>query len=292
MVSLLLIEDEPAWVDAMHEVLDGDGTKITHIANWEDAVFEARKPSYDRLILDLSLGESHEDGIALLVALNRQRIRTPTLILTGARRRDVLARCAALSFVKNIILKTQFMAELPKLRDFIAGKNFEKTAGTAPDAPSGTRRLHTSLNGAEPAVVFITHGRNKRHLTRIQHILATMRVVPVFVLEDMTGTRSFIEMIEAHRRIDFAVCVLSGDDEGRRKEDPDLKTRARQNVVFEVGYFCGKIGRSNVVLVVDEDVEMPSNIANTKVLSISESADKLRRSFAQAFSAAGVPFHP
>ncbi|WP_434811706.1 TIR domain-containing protein [Microbacterium sp. bgisy189] len=40
----------------------------------------------------------------------------------------------------------------------------------------------------------------------------------------------------------------------------DDKPRARQNVVFELGFFIGLIGRSRVAVLYDEGVELPSDI--------------------------------
>jgi predicted nucleotide-binding protein len=40
---------------------------------------------------------------------------------------------------------------------------------------------------------------------------------------------------------------------------PDLQARARQNVVFELGYFVGVLGRSNVCSLYEPEVELPSD---------------------------------
>ncbi|MBE0618640.1 MAG: nucleotide-binding protein, partial [Proteobacteria bacterium] len=68
-----------------------------------------------------------------------------------------------------------------------------------------------------------------------------------------------------YSRVGFAVILLSPDDVGRRRGDPPerLRPRARQNVVLELGYFLGRIGRDRVVaLYLDEgDFEMPSDYA-------------------------------
>jgi len=39
---------------------------------------------------------------------------------------------------------------------------------------------------------------------------------------------------------------------GKATGDPELKPRARQNVVFEHGYLMGKIGRKNVCALVKD----------------------------------------
>ena len=44
------------------------------------------------------------------------------------------------------------------------------------------------------------------------------------------------------------------------QEEDELNPRARQNVVFELGYFMGKLGRERVCLLLKDQVELPSDI--------------------------------
>ena len=40
-----------------------------------------------------------------------------------------------------------------------------------------------------------------------------------------------------------------------------MQPRARQNVVFETGYFMGKLSRENVVVLADNGIELPSDLS-------------------------------
>ncbi len=54
--------------------------------------------------------------------------------------------------------------------------------------------------------------------------------------------------------------LLTPDDAGKRKdENSDLRPRARQNVILELGFFLGKLGRERVCSLVEGDLETPSN---------------------------------
>jgi len=54
--------------------------------------------------------------------------------------------------------------------------------------------------------------------------------------------------------------LLTPDDIAAPRENPDqIASRARQNVVLELGYFCGALGRSNVCVLYRGDVEIPSD---------------------------------
>jgi predicted nucleotide-binding protein len=54
--------------------------------------------------------------------------------------------------------------------------------------------------------------------------------------------------------------LLTADDLGRAKEESNEHARARQNVIFEMGYFMGKLGRERVFVLLDDGVEKPSDI--------------------------------
>ncbi len=44
-----------------------------------------------------------------------------------------------------------------------------------------------------------------------------------------------------------------------KNQTDDLKPRARQNVILELGYFTGKLGRDRVFMPYDKDIELPSD---------------------------------
>ena len=50
------------------------------------------------------------------------------------------------------------------------------------------------------------------------------------------------------------------DDIGKEKSEAVEKQRARQNVVYEAGYFMGKLGRERVIMLVDNGIELPSDL--------------------------------
>jgi len=75
-----------------------------------------------------------------------------------------------------------------------------------------------------------------------------------------SGGRTIIEKLEAYGNVAFAVVLMTADDEGRAVTVPDnLKPRARQNVVLELGYFVGRLGRKNVCALVKDSLETPSD---------------------------------
>jgi predicted nucleotide-binding protein len=55
--------------------------------------------------------------------------------------------------------------------------------------------------------------------------------------------------------------LLTADDVGRAKDATVDNARARQNVVFELGFFFGLLGRGRVCAVYESGVELPSDLA-------------------------------
>lgn len=72
--------------------------------------------------------------------------------------------------------------------------------------------------------------------------------------------KTLIEKFETHSDVGFAVVLLTDDDEGRAKTESDLNARSRQNVILELGYFMGKLGRSRLLPLYTEGVELPNDI--------------------------------
>jgi diguanylate cyclase (GGDEF)-like protein len=84
----------------------------------------------------------------------------------------------------------------------------------------------------------------------------------VVVLHELPDKgRTIIEKLEANAGdVGFAVVLLTPDDVGAsKKKKTKLNNRARQNVILELGYFIGKLGRDKVAAAYVKDVELPSD---------------------------------
>jgi predicted nucleotide-binding protein len=63
--------------------------------------------------------------------------------------------------------------------------------------------------------------------------------------------------------------LLTGDDVGGLSPDT-LEPRARQNVVFEFGFFFGALGRNRVAVLHEEGVELPSDVHGIVYIPLDE----------------------
>ncbi|HEX8620862.1 MAG TPA: nucleotide-binding protein [Allosphingosinicella sp.] len=143
-------------------------------------------------------------------------------------------------------------------------------------------------SGAETRKIFVVHGRDEEMKQTVARLLARLDFEPVILSEQPNGGRTIIEKFEQEADVRFAVVLLSPDDEGRLKgAESQLQDRARQNVVLELGYFVGKLGRGNVCALKRGDLELPSDIVGVAYTSF-EAGEAWKLSLAQELRAAGL----
>jgi hypothetical protein len=115
----------------------------------------------------------------------------------------------------------------------------------------------------KPGDVFLVHGRDKRARTQVKKFIAEVTgTEPVVLAEQAERGRVVIEKLEQEAAgARYAVVLMTGDDEGQLRDSGEMTARARQNVVLEAGWFMGKLGRTNVAVLVGPGVEQPSDIS-------------------------------
>jgi predicted nucleotide-binding protein len=106
--------------------------------------------------------------------------------------------------------------------------------------------------------VFVVHGHDEGAREAVARFVGDLGFQPIILHERANEGRTLIEKVEAHADVGFAVVLLTPDDEGCAKGGtPAL--RARQNVVLELGYFIGRLGRNRVCALKRGDLEIPSD---------------------------------
>ncbi len=102
--------------------------------------------------------------------------------------------------------------------------------------------------------------------------LERLKLEPVILNEEASRGKTIIEKFEHHADVGFAVVLLTPDDEGAlRGEDGSPGLRARQNVIFELGFFIGRLGRERVcALTKGGDMEIPSDYAGVVYIPLDD----------------------
>ena len=109
--------------------------------------------------------------------------------------------------------------------------------------------------------VFIVHGHNEGVRESVARFLEKLNLAPIVLHEQPNRGRTIIEKFFDYAEVTFAVVLLTADDYGGTQELKKRKPRprARQNVILELGFFLGKLGRERVCALYEEGVEIPSD---------------------------------
>lgn len=158
----------------------------------------------------------------------------------------------------------------------ISGELTERTDDFVSAAPGGA-----ALNPAEEragTAVFLVHGSDGRReeVARFLERMLPEENKMVILHEQPNRGQTLIEKFETNAAdARFAVVLLTGDDEGNRKYETERETRARQNVVFELGFFFGKLGRDRVVVLYEPGVALPSDVGGLAYVGLGDAQWKL-----------------
>jgi DNA-binding NarL/FixJ family response regulator len=202
-----------------------------------DTFAEARKKSREQII-DLAIIDLHLSKEGGPLAAGRAIHHTvPTIIVTEAPTSEMMRD----SFRRK-------PGSMPPAADVI-------------DKEEGIEAVFEALQRALTPRVFVAYGHDSGAKDEVVRLLKALELRPVVLSEKAEAGRTIIEKIENYSDVEFAVILLTPDDVGGT-DSTEIKPRARQNVIFELGYFFAKLGRKKVVALCkdqDGELEMPSN---------------------------------
>jgi predicted nucleotide-binding protein len=135
----------------------------------------------------------------------------------------------------------------------------------------------------------------------LARMLEGLHLKVVILSEQPEKGRTVIEKLEQETMdIGYAFVILTPDDVGmesvnydkaksekRKLQDVGLRYRARQNVVLELGYFVGKIGRRRVYCLYKGDIERPSDIHGVIFKRFEKSISECYEAIIKELSAVG-----
>ncbi len=109
--------------------------------------------------------------------------------------------------------------------------------------------------------IFIVHGHDGELKESVARIIEKQGIEAIILSEQANQGRTIIEKFIDHSDVGGAICLFTADDIGKAKKASNENERARQNVVFETGFFIGQLGREHTVILADAGVEMPSDLS-------------------------------
>ncbi len=108
--------------------------------------------------------------------------------------------------------------------------------------------------------IFVIHGRDEAKWRELKDILKSeLRLNPIVLQEQPdAGCKTLIEKFEHYAQTcSYAIAVFTPDDEVT--SDGKAYLQARPNVIYELGWFCGRLGRSGVMLLLKEGTSLFSD---------------------------------
>lgn len=108
--------------------------------------------------------------------------------------------------------------------------------------------------------VFVIHGRDEAKWRELKDILKTeFRLNPIVLLEQPdAGCNTVVEKFEHYAQTcSYAIAVFTPDDEVT--SGSDIYLQSRPNVIYELGWFCGRLGRSGAMLLLKEGTSLFSD---------------------------------
>ena len=137
--------------------------------------------------------------------------------------------------------------------------------------------------------VFVVHGHDEGAREAVARFIRDLGFTPIILHERANEGRTVIEKVEAHGDVGFAVVLLTPDDEGCQKGGTPVP-RARQNVVLELGYFIGRLGRNRVCALKRGNLEIPSDFGGV-VYEPFDAAGGWKQKLGRELEAVGYEFN-
>jgi predicted nucleotide-binding protein len=138
--------------------------------------------------------------------------------------------------------------------------------------------------------VFLVHGHNEAVLHETARFLEQLDLDVIILREQPNKGRTIIEKFIDYADVGFAVVLLTGDDRGAVAAEPfeNQKLRARQNVILELGFFLGKLGRMRVCALHQAGIEIPSDYSGVLFVPI-DSGGGWRLALAKEMKSVSLP---
>ena len=147
------------------------------------------------------------------------------------------------------------------------------------------------MNAKTLPTVYISHVHDEEAMTTLVKFVEELGLKPTVLDEQPSNDLTVIDSLERYADdTGFAIALLTPDDVGALKDEAgrQLNPRARQNVIFELGYFIGKLNPNRVCLLYKEGVELPLGIRDVVYVPM-DSADAWKLKLSQGMRKAGLP---
>lgn len=138
-------------------------------------------------------------------------------------------------------------------------------------APAGSL-IATSRASLVPATknVFIIHGHDELNRLRLSELLKDdFNLTPEVLLQRPGQSATTIDKFEQYaERCSYAIALFTGDDHVTAKKQEEY-FQARPNVIFETGWFVGRLGKKRVLILLQDGVKIYSDFEGVNRIQFS-----------------------
>ncbi|MFZ5634013.1 MAG: TIR domain-containing protein [Bacillota bacterium] len=138
--------------------------------------------------------------------------------------------------------------------------NYPQQFLTAADEPGIASPKNEVSQKAGNNSIFIIHGHDELNLLRLKELLRDRWNLNTIILRGEPGKgRTLIEKFEQEaNKAAYVIALFTPDD--LVKVSDDQYTQARPNVVFELGWFYGRLGRERVCILFKSGMQIHSDL--------------------------------
>jgi predicted nucleotide-binding protein len=156
-------------------------------------------------------------------------------------------------------------------------------------------KLEVSIEGVPRSnKVFIVHGHDEKAKQELEIFLTELGLEPVVLHRQADQGQTIIEKFEKYSDVGYAFILMTPDEIAYLSSEADIseserraELRARPNVIFEFGYFVGKLGRARVCCLHTGAVTLPSDLGGLVYKQYLNSIEESGYSIIKELKAAG-----
>lgn len=153
---------------------------------------------------------------------------------------------------------------------------------TAPGSKKRIKSEKKEIAHTDNKKVFVVHGHDIELKNDVELFLKSISLDPIVLHKELDEGLTIIEKFEKHSNVNYAIILLTPDDIGftvkesaKPESERNIEFRSRQNVIFEFGYFVGKLSRRNVCCIFKEGVAVPSDLNGLIYKKVVKSAEEV-----------------
>jgi len=189
--------------------------------------------------------------------------------------------------LRNEIGKTQlsgddFISRVEQVEHFLSSFNASADAGSF--VVASRRSLTPATND-----VFVIHGRDETNQLRLSKLIREdFKLTPIVLLDKPGRSAPTIDKFEHHAQTcSYALALFTADDRVITKRGEEY-WQPRPNVIFETGWFVGRLGKERVLILLQEGVKIYSDFDGVNRIQFRDDVEDKFRAIRAELKASGL----